>query len=379
MKILHLMLACFYIDNYSYQENYLPKYHKEMGNDVEIIASLVSFDKNGNSCYLKEGSKYINEYNIPVTRLNYAKRIFSRKLRMYIGLKDELDRFAPDVIFIHGIQFLDIRIIKKYAMKNSVTIYIDNHSDFSNSCTNWFSKNVLHKIIWKKCSKCIDPFVKKYYGVLPARVDFLNRMYAIPKEKIELLVMGADDDEVAKAIKSETKIRFRNYYGISQDDYLIITGGKIDLYKRQTLLLMDAINEIENQNIKLIIFGSVVEELQDEFYKRCDNNRVKYIGWVDSKYTYECISSSDLAVFPGRHSVLWEETVALGVPIVAKFWDGTTHIDINGNVQFLKEDNVEEIRNVITNCYNNKNKLKKLADNASKEFLYSSIAKRSLK
>ena len=40
MKILHLMLACFYIDNYSYQENYLPKYHKKQGNDVEIKTEM---------------------------------------------------------------------------------------------------------------------------------------------------------------------------------------------------------------------------------------------------------------------------------------------------------------------------------------------------
>ena len=44
MKILHLMLACFYIDKYSYQENYLPKYHKKQGHDVEIIASLFTFE-----------------------------------------------------------------------------------------------------------------------------------------------------------------------------------------------------------------------------------------------------------------------------------------------------------------------------------------------
>ena len=29
MKIVHLCLGCFYIDNYSYQENMLPKFHKE--------------------------------------------------------------------------------------------------------------------------------------------------------------------------------------------------------------------------------------------------------------------------------------------------------------------------------------------------------------
>ena len=49
MKVLHICLACFFPDNYSYQENMLPKFHKELGYDVEVIASLASFDRNGKS------------------------------------------------------------------------------------------------------------------------------------------------------------------------------------------------------------------------------------------------------------------------------------------------------------------------------------------
>ena len=40
----------------------------------------------------------------------------------------------------------------------------------------------------------INPYVNKFYGVLPARVDFLINEYKLPKNKVELLVMGADDD-----------------------------------------------------------------------------------------------------------------------------------------------------------------------------------------
>ncbi len=72
MKILHVCLACFYIDGYSYQENMLPKFHKKMGYEVEIIASTLSFDGHGNSCNIRPGV-YDNEYGIRVTRLPYRK------------------------------------------------------------------------------------------------------------------------------------------------------------------------------------------------------------------------------------------------------------------------------------------------------------------
>lgn len=52
MKILHLCLANFYIDNYSYQENMLPKFHKKLGYEVEIIASMQSFDRNGVTSFI---------------------------------------------------------------------------------------------------------------------------------------------------------------------------------------------------------------------------------------------------------------------------------------------------------------------------------------
>lgn len=54
MRVLHICLANFYIDNHSYQENMITKYHKLLGLEVEIIASLVSFDTDGKPCELEK-------------------------------------------------------------------------------------------------------------------------------------------------------------------------------------------------------------------------------------------------------------------------------------------------------------------------------------
>ena len=77
MKIVHICLGCFYIDNYSYQENMIPKFHKKMGYEVEIIASTLSFNRSGESCYVDAGV-YTNEYGIKVTRLPYTKKLPSK-------------------------------------------------------------------------------------------------------------------------------------------------------------------------------------------------------------------------------------------------------------------------------------------------------------
>ncbi len=381
MKIVHLMLACFYIDNYSYQENYLPKHHKMLGNDVEIIASRVTFDENGESALLPNDGKYLNEYEIPVTRLEYAKGKLGKFFRYYVGLKDELERACPDLIFIHGVQFMDIRVVAQYCKKHeNVKVYADNHSDFSNSAKNWLSRYVLHRMFWKKCARTINKYAIKFYGVLPARVDFLKSEYGLPDNKIELLVMGADDECVEAASRADVRNEIRKRYNLREDDFVVMTGGKIDAYKTQTLLLMEAVSRIDNPKIKLIVFGSVTPELKERVTSLADGEKIQYIGWVQSKDSYAHFAASDLVVFPGRHSVFWEQVVAQGIPMLVKFWDGTTHVDCGGNVKFLRKDSAEEIKDnieqlVFTEQYS---QMMEAANKAKTSFLYSDIAKRSI-
>ena len=380
MRILHVCLGCFYIDNYTYQENLLPKYHKKLGYDVKIVASTLSFDENGNACNIK-AQKDINENGIEVTRLNYKNLLFKKLgkfLRVYSGFKQYLDKCKPDIIFIHGCQFNDIRLIRDYAKKNNIVIYVDNHADFSNSARNIFSKLILHKLMWRKCAKIIEPYTTRFYGVLPARVDFLKDIYKIPNNKVNLLVMGADDELVNECNNKEEIINLRKKLKIKENDFVIITGGKIDMAKLQILTLMKTIKKFDN--IKLIIFGSIINELKETFNSLLSDNII-YVGWLNSTDTYKYISLANLVVFPGRHSVLWEQTVAQGKPMVVKYWKGTTHIDLGGNVKFLYEDSEEEMYSLLDqiinkNDYVSMNKIAK--SNKNNSFLYSEIAKTSI-
>ncbi len=381
MKVVHLCLASFFPDGYSYQENLLPKFHKQMGYDVEVIASLVTFDENGKITFYSSAKQYRNEYDISVTRLNYKEptKIW-RKLRRYEGFAEALEKSSPDILFIHGCQFMDIDIVAKYAKNNpKLQIFVDNHADFSNSAKNFMSKNILHKVVWKSCAHKILPYTTKFYGVLPARVDFLKNVYGLPADKCELLVMGADDEAVVAADTEESQKEIREKYGIAQDDFLVMYGGKTDNYKKQTMLLMDAVNQIDDPKLKLIVFGSVIPELKEEIEKRC-SDRVQYIGWVLAADSYKYYAACDLAAFPGRHSVFWEQVAGQGKPLLVKRWDGTTHVDLGGNVKFLTQDSTEEIKTALEEILSGDTYEKMLtsAKKVSSEFLYSDIAKRSI-
>lgn len=373
MKIVHLCLCGPVTDNWNYQDNLLPKYHKKMGNAVTVITSQFVWNNDGR-IVIDKREKYKNEYEIDVIRLKSRSKNINGKFKKFEELPQTLENANPDILFIHGCQFSDMKYVVKY-LKNhpDVKVYVDNHADFSNSATNWFSKNILHKMLWRRCAKMIEPYTEKFYGVLPARVDFLINMYKIPKEKVELLIMGADDESVEKAEGSAEFIRAEN--GISQQDFLIVTGGKIDLFKTQTLLLMEAVHKLKN--VTLLVFGSVVPEMKEKFESLCYEN-VKYIGWIDSKSSYKYFAAADLAVFPGRHSVFWEQAAAQGKPMIVKYWEGTTHIDTGKNVRFLYKDSAEEIEKEILYAMENIDEMKKSAEENAVNFLYSNIAKKSI-
>lgn len=378
-KIVHVCLTGGYTEGINYQENYLTKFQAKLGYDVYILTTQYCWHKNiWGPCH---NSDYKNVFGVTVIRLPYKYNVpykINTYLGVFKGFYEELEKIDPDIIFVHNLQFQDLRKLNKYKKNHpNVLIYADNHSDFSNSARGWISRNILYKFYWKNCAISSEKIIKKFYGVLPARVDFLINVFKLPKDKCSLLVMGADDDAIEHVNSSHSRKRIREKYNIEENDLCVVTGGKIDSYKLQTLSLMEAIRNIDFPSVKLLVFGSVEKELQDRFYALCDGKKVVYLGWANSIQSYEYFSAADLVAFPGRHSVYWEQVAGMGIPIMCKYWEGTTHVDFGGNVYFLKEDSVsyleKEIKDILTSeRYNN---MKEIASSSMKDkFLYSKIS-----
>ncbi len=383
MKILHCCLAAFYIDNYGYQENILPKIHKMQGHEVQILASTETYIKNKKLGYIKPSS-YSTSDGILITRIPYISSIphlLSKKIRAYKGITKILNSFNPDIIFLHDIQFIGIKEIAKYAKQNNVEIFADCHTDFINSARSWISKNILHKIIYKWCAKKIEPYTKVFFGTLPTRGDFLKDVYGISSKKIDILPFGADDSQFDIQNKNATRKKIREQYNLKNDDFVLITGGKIDRRKNIHLLLK-AIENIKHERIKLILFGTISDDLVDEVNKYKTNSNIIFIDWIKPDKIYELLFAADLAFFPGTHSVLWEQCIGVGLPCVFKKWDGIQHVDLGGNCVFLKDDSITSIKNTIIRIVEDPqlyNQLKLIAiKKGIPNFTYSKIAKKAI-
>lgn len=381
MKILHIAPNAPYNDYWGYQDNLLPKYHKKLGHDVTVITTN-RMHKDG-KIVETDCSDYVLNDGVRVIRLK-RKKYFHRVIT---NLKSKLPAFAyikdikPDFIFFHGLISETIFDAIKYKkeMNPDCVIVQDNHMDYNNAgnCEKIIDK--VFRAFHRRISKKSISYISKVYGVTPWRKKFVEDYFKIPVEKTDVLIMGADDENVDFSNKQTTRKRIRGKNNIGDNDFLIVTGGKIDR-KKKIDILMSAVIGIEN--IKLLVFGSVAEELKEEFDKMIMKSRnIIYVGWVNADEVYDYFFAADLVLFPGGHSVMWEQACAAKVPCVFEKWDGMEHVDNGGNSDFVypvtKENLISKINELhFTDKYF---KMKTVAESDKTDvYLYSKIAEKSL-
>ena len=360
-------------------QNLLSKYQRLNGNNVTVITSQYMYSKEGEliKCQCDDCT---DELGIRVLRLEISKgKDFNSRFKRYKNFYKSIEQSVPDVVFCHGIQFFDLLNVIKYVRCHpSVKLYIDSHADFNNSASNFLSKKILHGIIWKYLSQKALPYTEKFFGVTPARVDFLLNVYNLPPSKVELLPLGADDNLVKKTLKPEVRREVRNDLKVSDKQILIVSGGKIDHNKPQTLSLMKAINILADRNIHLAVFGSVAENLKEDFDAEL-SKYISYVGWKNVEEIYRLFAAADLVAFPGLHSVLWEQAAGMGKPCVFKRIPGFNHIDLGGNCMFFENDSVGEYVEVIKKALKNISEMAKIAEERGiPAFSYKKIAEKSI-
>ena len=386
MRIVHIAPNAPYNDYWGYQDNILPKYHKKLGHDVTMITTN-TMHKDGRIVET-DCADYVLNDGVRVIRLkrkNYFHRTLTAlnsRLCVYEYLKD----INPDFVFFHGListTILDVIDYKKRINPNCIIVQ-DNHLDYYNNAS--LKKDnkskiigVLSRCFYRNVNRKTIPYVSKVYGVTPWRKDYAEKYFKIPKSKTDVLIMGADDESIDFGNKEVIRNTIRSKYQINADDFLIVTGGKIDQNKKIHLLMRACANL---DKVKLIVFGDVQEDFREEFNQIITkSNNIIYTGWIASDKVYDYFLSADLVCFPGTHSVMWEQACACKVPCLFEKWDGMEHVDNGGNSSFVcgvTEDslNVKIKELLFTDKYF---KMKEIAESEKTDvYLYSKIAEKSL-
>jgi 1,2-diacylglycerol 3-alpha-glucosyltransferase len=323
MKIV--MICEFYDSSLEYQENLLSRYYSKSGHEVTVLTStftdVLDFiaDRHDSA---RPGSETLDA-TARVIRLPYKYNLLNR-FRAYRGVLPLLDRLQPDLIYVHDISPNFPEVIDYHKRHPNSRIIMDYHADYSNSGKNWLSLAILHGVLRKRILDQARPYIQKIFPVVPAAERFLHDVYKVPLQEMEVLPLGGDIDLVVNLRERSPREKIRGLLGIPDDHIVIFTGGKLTPAKRTTLLL-DALQQIQSQQsapkIHLLIAGIVDDANQDYAAnlskKMLGHPNVHMLGWLGREEVYLHMLASDMAVFPAGQSVLWQQSIVCGLPLIA--------------------------------------------------------------
>jgi len=318
MRILHLCLSCFYIDNFAYQENILPKYNKNDGHDVKIITSTETYGEDRTLEYV-EPSEYTNEDGIVVVRLPYRRFLphkIMRKLRMYQGVYGEIEKFAPDVILFHGLCAGELLTVVKYKKAfPGVKLYVDSHEDAKNSARSFLSKELLHRQFYRRIIKKSLQYFEKVLYVTPETKLFDMAMYSIPELLLEFFPLGGSIlDDSSYSLYRKQK---RKELGLGENDIMVLQAGKLEPRKKVLYGIKEFVRAAPSSNLKLFLIGSVDESIRDEFFALVgENANIKYLGWKEHEELMQFLCAADVYLQPGSQSAIMQSSLCMRCAVI---------------------------------------------------------------
>jgi glycosyltransferase involved in cell wall biosynthesis len=143
-------------------------------------------------------------------------------------------------------------------------------------------------------------------------------------------------------------------------------------------IILEAFSRIRDEDVNLVLFGKIADRKVETLLKK--DTRIKHIGWLDRKETLAMLKYSHIGIWNKLHTTLLEDSVAVGLPLILRYYGNTSHLIKNSGL-FLYEGSTREIQDKLQFVINNRQIVKEFRENAYKlrQILsYNNIAKESL-
>lgn len=388
MKIVHLM--GYFVPEFGYQEYYLAKKHKDMGHDVYVVASDLLYPFPNIENMLKEAGAINTSRNrkpglavvdgIKVCRL---KHFFEYSDFILVkGLKQSLAEINPDVVFAHESRQGLPALAAYYKNMFKYKLVVDQH-DFYHKIPN----HPLHK----KILRFLDYFLfrrfvvdyslkraDKIVAVTRKTKQFLEKTHKINPRSIFLIPLGVDTDFFK--FNGKARIAIRKKYNLKENDVALVFSGTI-VRRKGIEILLQAVFEIKNKNLKLMIVGSgdksYMQDLDKLGKKLGIENKVIFTGFVKKDKVKDYFSAADIGVWPGNNSVSIMEAMACGLPIIMADLQLSHLASYNNGLKF-PQHNKEKLKELLEKLIGNKKLRTDMAKNSvsaiKKYYSYDTIA-----
>ncbi|WP_343686779.1 glycosyltransferase family 4 protein, partial [Chryseobacterium gleum] len=215
-------------------------------------------------------------------------------------------------------------------------------------------------------------YIKAIYPIVPASADFLNQVYDVPYKDMKLLPLGCDYLKSIDIMERTDTSTIKSRFGIKENDFVLITGGKFDPLKK-TDVLINAVEQINDQNIHLIVFGKASDqnlEYENMLKDIAKKSNVHFTGWLDGDSILELMTICDVAIYPASQSVIWQQSIGMHLPLLIGDSGGQNpeYLNLYNNIIILKSNEItsENMIKHITHLKSNPELLQEMKSGAKK-------------
>lgn len=316
-RIVFLCLGSQFSPYMYYKDNYMIRAAVEAKHNVLVVTTNKMYIE-GVESEVSEGIDDSFGYTIVRKKnKNLGLRILTEKIRYTSGLIDIICSFSPDLIFYNCPQIYNVNELGFLRKKiPNVKVIWDFSTWYGNSGKNFLSLNVLHKGIYRRWLKKNQIYVDKIYYTADDPHTFIRKVYKLDESKMEL------HDLPGEVIEYEEKEKYRKIIekeiGVSHEDILFIHTGKMNKIKK-TIELIRSFSKCEDRRFKLIIVGSLDEEIREEVMRLVSiDNRIFYLGFKTGEELIQIVRGCDVYVQPGSTSQTLNDAVCSGCAIAYK-------------------------------------------------------------
>lgn len=386
MKILHVL---DYIQpKLGYQETFLVKEQMKAGHEVRVITSdrYFPYPNYQQSVYPILGSRYLKpgkheEEGIEIVRLPAYFEIFTRVCLK--GMEKTVAEFKPDVVHGHFTASLTCVRLARLKKKLKYRLVLDDHMHYSIIQQNHWLKVIFYWLFRLLFSKTLLKNVDHFTAITDETRRLMDEYYGIPKEKIEVVELGADTDRFT--FRSEERFRLRKGWGLGPEDIVMTYTGKIITDKGPHILLSAAIPLMKNNaHLQLLFVGNGKKEYIEEMKSKIAENKLQdQVIWqemVQNKDLPAYYSASDIGVWPLQESLSVIEAASCKLPVIAKDSDVTAKRISNNNGLSYKEGESDDLRKKLEILINDPQMRKEMGergrDLVEREFSWKVISER---
>jgi len=347
----------------------------------KFIKNLIKYDKNKEFEHILVNlSSTLKHPKVELTHRDGYKLIILKAKSFYypIEFSSELIKFIKNtndgILHIHGTACYIYDTIAPYLKnKPSIAHYRGGHFTWKSFPISFPKYYLIQPITLR--------FPKKLFIQNKYRLEQYNKLYKIPKEKLEYIpnAINLEDFKI-----NENKENLRKKFNFKNEEILILFVGRLEKAKG----LIELIDSFENlnkkyKNVKLLIAGN--GSLKNFIIKKSNKSKnIVYFGHLSFEKLKKIYKISDIFVLPTYYEsfgLVLIEAMAFRLPIISTLVEGPMNIVENGKSGFLiKPKDRKELTKKLEILINDEELRKKMGkygrEKVEKEFNWDSLSKK---